>query len=76
MAKRRNYGTTPIPTLRGNIRDSAALGQIVFLLNLESLNYVYIRSGHPAPECLLKLNEIATTQMRTLLADTNLKRLK
>ena len=30
----------------------------------------------PAPERLLGLNEIAITQMRTLLADPNLKRLK
>jgi hypothetical protein len=28
------------------------------------------------PERLLKLNEIAITQMRTLLTDTNVKRLK
>ena len=45
------------------------------LTNLESLNSVLIRQGLPAPERLLKLNEIAITQMRTLLAAPAIKRL-
>ena len=64
------------PDAEGNIRDQAPLEQLVVLTNLESLNSVLIRQGLPAPERLVKLNEIAITQMRTLLADTNLKRLK
>ena len=44
--------------------------------NLESLNSVLVRQGLPAPERLLKLNEIAITQMRTLLTEPNVKRLK
>jgi hypothetical protein len=44
--------------------------------NLESLNSVLLRRGLPAPERLLRLNEIAITQMRTLLAAPNLKRLR
>lgn len=64
------------PDAEGNIRDHAPLEQLVVLTNLESLNSVLIRQGLPAPERLLKLNEIAITQMRTLLADTNLKKLK
>jgi hypothetical protein len=64
------------PDAEGNIRDHAPLEQLVVLTNLESLNSVLIRQALPAPERLLKLNEIAITQMRTLLADTNLKRLK
>jgi hypothetical protein len=64
------------PEAEGNLRDHAPLEQLVVLTNLESLNSVLIRQGLPAPERLLKLNEIAITQMRTLLADTNLKRLK
>jgi hypothetical protein len=35
-----------------------------------------VRQGLRAPERLLRLNEIAITQMRTLLADSGLKRLK
>jgi hypothetical protein len=64
------------PDAEGNIRDHAPLEQLVVLTNLESLNAVLIRQGLPARERLLKLNEIAITQMRTLLANTNLKKLK
>ena len=64
------------PDAEGNLRDHAPLEQLVVLTNLESLNSVLIRQGLPAPDRLLKLNEIAITQMRTLLADTNLKKLK
>lgn len=44
--------------------------------NAKSLNSVLIRQGLPQPERLFKLNEIAITQMRTLLTDNNIKRLK
>ena len=64
------------PDAEGNIRDHAPLEQLVVLTNLESLNSVLIRQGLAQPERLLKLNEIAITQMRTLLADHNIKRLK
>jgi len=64
------------PEADGNLRDQATLEQLVVLTNLESLNSVLIRQGLPAPERLLKLNEIAITQMRTLLTEPNIKRLK
>ena len=64
------------PEAKGNVRDDATLEQLVVPTNLESLNSVLVRQGLPAPERLLKLNEIAITQMRTLLADPNVKRLK
>ena len=64
------------PDAEGNIRDHAPLEQLVVLTNLESLNSVLIRQGLPQPERLLKLNEIAITQMRTLLSANNVKRLK
>lgn len=64
------------PDAEGNLRDYAPLEQLVVLTNLESLNAVLIRQGIPASERLIKLNEIAITQMRTLLADTNVKKLK
>ncbi len=44
--------------------------------NLESLNSVLIRQGLSQHERLNKLNEIAISQMRTLLADSGLKKLK
>jgi len=64
------------PEADGNIRDQATLEQLVVLTNLESLNSVLIRQGLPASERLLTLNEIAITQMRTLLTEPNIKRLK
>ena len=64
------------PEAEGNVRDHAPLEQLVVLTNLESLNSVLIRQGLSQPKRLRKLNEIAISQMRTLLADTNIKRLK
>ncbi|MEN9638078.1 MAG: hypothetical protein RL077_6482 [Verrucomicrobiota bacterium] len=64
------------PDAEGNIRDHAALEQLVVLTNLECLNSVLIRQGLPAPERLRMLNEIAITQMRTLLTVGSVKRLK
>ena len=64
------------PDAEGNIRDHAPLEQLVVLTNLESFNSVLIRQGISQSERLLKLNEIAISQMRTLLAGNNLKRLK
>ncbi len=64
------------PEAEGNMRDHAPLEQLVVLTNLESLNSVLVRQGLPQPERLLKLNEIAITQMRSLLASANVKRLR
>lgn len=63
------------PEAQGNQRDNATLEQLVVLTNLESLNAVFIRQGLPAPERLHRLNEIAISQMRSLLADHHIKRL-
>lgn len=64
------------PDAEGNIRDNAPLEQLVVLTNLESLNAVFIRQGLSQVERLLKLNDIAISQMRSLLADTHIQRLK
>ena len=64
------------PDAEGNLRDHAPLEQLVVLTNLESLNSVLIRQGLPQPERLRTLNDIAITQMRTLLSAGNVKRLK
>ena len=69
-------GSDANPGTEGNLRDHAPLEQLVVLTNLESLNAVLIRQGLPPSDRLLKLNEIAITQMRTLLSDPNVKRLK
>jgi hypothetical protein len=62
------------PNAEGNVRDQAPLEQLVVLTNLESLNAVLIRQGLTQAERLHKLNEIAISQMRTLLTDSNIKK--
>jgi hypothetical protein len=64
------------PDAEGNVRDHAPLEQLVVLTNLESLNAVLIRQGLTQSDRLLKLNEIAISQMLTLLTDNTMKRLK
>ena len=64
------------PGAEGNLRDHAPLEQLVVLTNPESLNSVLIRQGLPQPERLATLNDIAITQMRTLLSASSVKRLK
>jgi len=60
----------------GNIRDHAELEQLVVLTNLESINSVLIRQQIASGERLVKLNEIAITQMKSLLSNNNIKKLK
>lgn len=67
---------TQNPDAEGNIRDQATLEQLVVLTNLESLNAVFIRQSLPQPERLIKLNQVAITQIRSLLSNTALNRLK
>jgi len=64
------------PDDEGNIRDQAALEQLVVLVNLESINSMLIRQGQSQLERLVQLNEIARTQMKSLLANPSVKRLK
>jgi len=63
------------PDAIGNIRDHATLEQLVVLSNLESINAVLIRQGLSQPERLKQLNQIAITQMTSLVNNTNLKKL-
>lgn len=60
----------------GNIRDQASLEQLVVLTNLESLNSVLINQGLDQPVRLVKLNETAIRQMKSLLGSQAMKRLK
>jgi KilA-N domain len=63
------------PKLPGNLRDHASIEQLVVLSNLESLNSVLIQQGLGHAERLQKLNTIAITQMRSLIASPAVKRL-
>ena len=64
------------PDAKGNIRDDATLEQLVVLSNLESMNAVLIRQELSKPERLEQLNDIAITQMTSLINNANLKKLK
>lgn len=63
------------PEADGNIRDAATIEQLVVLSNLESINAVLIHQGLLQSERLMQLNKIAITQMKSLLGNTNLKKL-
>jgi len=54
---------------KGNMRDHANVTQLVCLSNLESLNAVLINDGYDAKSRLIKLNQIAISQM-TILEET------
>jgi len=60
----------------GNIRDYADVRQLVCLANLESLNAEFIRQEIPQSDRLIKLNEIAVTQMRILTEYNTLKEIE
>ncbi len=59
----------------GNIRDYSDVTQLVVLANLEGVNAELIRQGLPQSERLIKLNEIAISQMRSLLGNPAIKKL-
>lgn len=64
------------PKADGNIRDAATIEQLVVLSNMESINAVLIHQGLVQSERLIQLNKIAITQMKSLLGNSNLKKLK
>ena len=64
------------PEKDGNIRDYAELEQLVVLSNMESINAVLIHQGLPQSKRLIQLNEVAITQLRSLLGNKLLDKLK
>jgi hypothetical protein len=64
------------PKAEGNIRDMATLEQLVVLSNLESINAVLIHQGLQQPDRLIQLNKIAITQMKSLLGNKTIQKLK
>ena len=63
------------PGASGNMRDFATLEQLVVLSNLESINAVLIHQGLEQPVRLTQLNNIAISQMQSLLSNSQVKRL-
>jgi hypothetical protein len=64
------------PKSKGNIRDYATIEQLVVLSNLESINALLIREGLLQKDRILKLNNTAIIQMKSLLADNVVKKLE
>lgn len=59
------------PSLEGNMRDHATIEQLLVLANMESLNAEFIHMGLSQGERLVKLNDIAIRQMKTLAANAS-----
>jgi hypothetical protein len=63
------------PEKEGNIRDYSTIEQLLVLANLESLNAEFIRMQLPMSERLIKLNQTAITQMKSLTSSQSIKML-
>lgn len=59
-----------------NIRDGATLEQLVVLSNLESINALLIGQGLPQKEKLVTLNQTAITQLKSLIGNKQILKLK
>jgi hypothetical protein len=64
------------PNEKGNIRDMATIQQLVVLSNLESINALLIKQEIIQQTRLEQLNEIAISQMKSLVANNTVKNLK
>lgn len=64
------------PINKGNIRDDATLEQLVVLSNMESINAVLIHQGLEQNVRLKQLNQVAISQMKSLLGNKNIEKLK
>ncbi|MEI6787702.1 MAG: KilA-N domain-containing protein [bacterium] len=64
------------PDLEGNMRDYAAIEQLLVMANIEGMNAEFIHMGLPQGERLKRLNQIAIRQMQTLTTHSNLARLE
>jgi hypothetical protein len=63
------------PGKEGNIRDYSSIEQLLVLANMESMNAEFIRIKLLQGERLKKLNTIAITQLKSLTANPNVKKL-
>jgi len=56
------------PKLEGNMRDYAAIEQLLVLANIEGMNAEFIRMGLAQSDRLVRLNQIAIRQLQSLTA--------
>jgi hypothetical protein len=61
---------------QGNIRDYASIEQLVILSNMESINALLIRNGLEQGERIIQLNSVAKTQMKSLIENSTMKKIK
>ena len=64
------------PEKAGNIRDHAEIEQLIVLANIESINAILIKKGFSQEERLFDLNQIAISQMLSLLKNPGVEQLK
>jgi len=64
------------PSLDGNMRDHATLVQLVVLSNMESINALLIQQGLQSEERIIQLNQVAITQMKTLVESKQIKSMR
>jgi KilA-N domain len=67
---------TENPNLEGNMRDQATIEQLLVLANLESLNAEFIKMKLPQTDRLIQLNQTAISQLKAILGNTQIKKLK
>jgi hypothetical protein len=64
------------PKAEGNIRDQASIEQLLVLANIESMNAEFIKMKLPQAERLPKLNQIAISQLKAIIGNMQIKKLK
>lgn len=64
------------PNAEGTIRDFATIEQLLVLANIESLNAEFIRMELSQPERVLKLNQIAIIQLKSITNNSIIPKLK
>jgi hypothetical protein len=64
------------PQADGNMRDDATLEQLVVLSNMESINALLIKQGLSQKERLIQLNQVAITQLTSLLGNPLIRQLE
>ena len=64
------------PRFDGNMLDHATLEQLVVLSNMESINGLLIQQNISASERILQLNQVAISQIKSLLTAKGIKILK
>ena len=61
------------PKEKGKMRDYASLEQLIVLSNIESINALLISQKIPQGERLVQLNNVAITQMKSLLGNQHIR---